>query len=154
MTTTKPKRQYPRVSITFKKPSKTKQQFKNIANINNLVNQYLSSGEHQHLNPRPPQYGYASGKDFLESLVIVDDAKQMFAALPSNIRSQFDNDPASFLDFTADPANRTAMAEMGLLTPEAADALLLPDIAADDALPGDTDLSDPVADATSDGESE
>lgn len=126
-------RLHPRVSKTFKKPSLTKQQFKHETNINTLVNAYLKTGEHTYLNPAQPNYGYATSNDFLESLIIVDDAQRMFAALPSGIRTQFDNDPAAFLAFTADPANLPQMAEMGLLTPEAAAEHLAPP----EPLPGD-----------------
>lgn len=154
MTKAKRTRQYPRVTLKFTEPSLTKQQFKSQTNINNLVSQYVKTGEFQHVNTKIPSYGYAASNDFMESMIIVEDARQMFAALPSRIRSEFDNDPASFLAFAEDPSNRPQMAEMGLLTPEAADALLLPDIAADDDLPGDTDLDTPAAPAASDDKSE
>ena len=41
-------------------------------------------------------------------------AQEQFAALDAAVRSRFDNDPAKFLEFTADPANADEMVKMGL----------------------------------------
>lgn len=118
-TKTKGKRQHPRVQTFNTEPSLTKQSFKNETNINNLVNQYIKTGEHTFVNKQSPQYGYVSSNTFMESLEVVDKAQTMFNALPSKLRNRFANDPAEFLEFASDPSNNAEMAEMGLLSEEA-----------------------------------
>ena len=46
----------PRVSISFPKPTLTKQSFKDDCDINNIVNQFKNTGQTPHLNTKNPQY--------------------------------------------------------------------------------------------------
>lgn len=52
------------------------------------------------------------------------EAKWAFGDLPSRIRERFGNEPANLLDFLDDPGNAREAAELGLLTPAAAQAIL------------------------------
>lgn len=115
----KPTRPHPSVKTYTPGPSLTKQQFKTETNINNLVNAYLKTGEHQNLNKLPPRFDYAPSEDFMASLILVDQAKESFAALPPQLRTRFGNNPAEFLAFAQDSSNRPEMAALGLLSPEA-----------------------------------
>lgn len=116
-----------RYSISFPSVSPhTRQEFKDEADINVIMRRYQSTGELPHLNLMAPQYLDVSGIDFHEQMAYVAGAKSMFEELPSRIRSQFDNDPASFVVFCSDERNRVALAEMGLLSPEATRAALSP----------------------------
>jgi hypothetical protein len=54
------------------------------------------------------------GNDFHESMMIIQKASKSFSQMPSQVRKQFDNDPAKFLDFVQNPANAEAMVTMGL----------------------------------------
>ncbi len=53
--------------------------------------------------------------DYRGALENVRIAQEAFRQLPAPIRTRFDNDPAIFLDFTADPENRDEMIQMGLI---------------------------------------
>jgi phage internal scaffolding protein len=55
-----------------------------------------------------------SGNDFTEAMNILTNAQKTFGSLPSEIRKEFDNSPAQFLDFVQNPDNQDKMIEMGL----------------------------------------
>lgn len=97
----------------------TRQEFKDECDINNIMAQYERTGEIFHLNESAPQYLDCDGTDFRASMDYIAGAFSMFEELPSKIRAQFDNDPATFLDFCSHEKNYPELAQMGLLTPEA-----------------------------------
>lgn len=95
-------------------PTRTKQEFKDECDINNILRQYVTTGTFTHINRRQPQYGYVDGHDFMDAMRIVTEGQNMFADLPSHIRKRFGNDPAEFLAFVQNPDNAAEMASMGL----------------------------------------
>ena len=64
------------------------------------------------------QYGDATSIDYHAAQNIIANANTMFNDLPSEIRNQFDNDPALFLDFTSNEENYAEMRKMGIMSPE------------------------------------
>lgn len=103
-----------------------KQHFKQECDINFILDQYQRTGAIYHFNTQQPQYGYAEAVDFREALEIVKQGQSVFDALPSSLRSKFQNDPARFLEFVQDPANAEEMATLGLrapITPRETEAL-------------------------------
>jgi phage internal scaffolding protein len=54
-------------------------------------------------------------KTFEEAMNTVAQATQMFEAMPAHIRTRFNNDPKTFLEFTHNPENAQEMQKMGLL---------------------------------------
>lgn len=106
-------------SISFPEHSEfTKQEFAQECDINTIMSRYINSGEMPAMNQNTPQYLDVTGLDYTEAMNFVAGAQSLFNELPSSVRSQFDNDPAAFLDFTSNPDNYSKMAEMGLLVPE------------------------------------
>lgn len=55
------------------------------------------------------------GNDFQEAMEKVTKAQQSFDQLPHQIRKEFDNNPAKFLDFVQNPENTDKMVKMGLI---------------------------------------
>ncbi|AXH73752.1 MAG: internal scaffolding protein [Microviridae sp.] len=110
-----PKQRYT-ISFPAESPH-TKQEFKDEADINILMSRYMSTGALPNLNERAPQYLDATGYDFAAAMDYIAEAKSLFAELPASIRTQFDNNPAAFLDFCSKEKNRPELAEMGLLKP-------------------------------------
>jgi len=109
-----------KIALTFPNNSPhTRQEFKDECDINNIMSQYLHTGEFFHINEAAPQYLDCTGADFRAQMDYVAGAFTMFEELPSNIRTKFNNDPAEFLDFCSHEKNRPELAEMGLLSPEA-----------------------------------
>lgn len=83
--------------------------------INRIVAQFHKTG----LLPA----GYAEGVfsdvseigDFRAAKERVLLAESEFMKLPPQLRSRFDNDPLSFVEFAVDPANRQDLIDLGLL---------------------------------------
>jgi len=124
--TTKPNRikprgrgKRPRVYTPTDGVSRTKQSFKQECDINHLMESFTRTGVMTHLNEHKPHYGFAPAIDFKKALDTVLEAETIFADLPSALRTKFSNDPGEFLAFVEDPDNRSEMALMGLLNPEA-----------------------------------
>ena len=97
----------------------TKQSFADEVNVNSIMKRFTTTGVLDHLNHKQPNYGFCTGEDFRESLATIEQARASFQEIPSEIRAEFGNDPALFLDFVSDPENRPELAEMGFLSPEA-----------------------------------
>ncbi|WNK12429.1 MAG: internal scaffolding protein [Microvirus sp.] len=104
-----------RVSITFPTKGRTKQSFKDECDINNIMGRYSRTGILESQNRRMPQYGDIENIDFQGAMETVASAREMFAALPSNIRDRFRNDPTELLGFLQDPENKAEALSLGLL---------------------------------------
>ena len=105
-----------RVQLDFKERSRAKQSFKDECDINNIMTKYVKTGLVSHVNKYGGRYGDLAGEvDYQNALDTIQRAKEVFAALPASIRTRFENDPAQFLGFVEDPANREELLQMGLL---------------------------------------
>lgn len=103
--------------ITFTQPTLTQQHSKDEVDINKIMARYIKTGVIDHVAKYQPQYTDNSETDYHSSMNIVIKADAMFSELPSTVRKQFNNDPASFLAFVNDEANHSKLAEMGLTNP-------------------------------------
>lgn len=112
-------------SIAFPSVSPfTKQEFKQEADINVIMSRYLATGEVPVINQRAPQYlDVSEGFDFVTMQHQVLEAQALFSELPSTLRERFGNNPALFIEYCADPANRPEMSKLGLLKTQAGPAL-------------------------------
>jgi hypothetical protein len=97
--------------------SLTQQQFKEEADINNIVDRFMKTG---HL-PDPvsmPQYvDYEGIFDFQSAMNVVRQADENFMRMDAKVRSRFHNSPQEFLEFFADPANYDEAVRLGLAVP-------------------------------------
>lgn len=108
-------RERPRHQLHFDEPSKTKQSMAAECDINNIMAKYRATGLVDHVARYGGQYGFLPDEtDYQTNLESVREAREAFESLPSKIRTQFENDPAKFLGFVLDPANKAAVAELGL----------------------------------------
>ena len=99
-------------------PSMAQQQFKEESDINEIVRKFGVTGELPS-NIRAPQYGDFSGIfDYHSAMNAVVAAQESFEAMPAEVRARFNNDPAAFVDFCSDDANREEAKKLGLLMPE------------------------------------
>ena len=103
-----------RVQTVPEGESLTEQSHKKECDINNIMRKYQKTGAITHQNKHEAEYGFATGQTFLDAMLTVTKGQQMFDELPSSIRNKFYNDPAQFLDFVQDPANKQELMEMGL----------------------------------------
>lgn len=103
----------------YRPPARTKQQFVEQCDINNILKQFKKTGQITHIAENRAKGVYADLPDpieFQDSMNLVIQAEASFASLPSKVRSRFENDPAQFLAFMADPANVKEAIAMGLAT--------------------------------------
>lgn len=129
-----PRRRRVSISIPLKE-RRTKSSFKAECDINNILRKFQKTGAIEHMNKHEPEYGFATSLTFIEAMQTVDQAKQMFADLPSSLRKKFNYKPEAYLDFVQNPENLPEMAELGLLTPEAVSRLNEPPAVPETALP-------------------
>lgn len=66
------------------------------------------------LNTAEYRFDDVTGNDFQEALFKIKKAESTFQSLPSELRNQFENNPAKFLDFVQNPENADQMVEMGI----------------------------------------
>lgn len=86
------------------------------SDINNIVRGLLSGSENVPVNRIPAQYYDASfANSFEKALDIIDEAEETFAALPSNVRANFNNSTQDFLAFVSNPDNVAKFPEYGLV---------------------------------------
>lgn len=100
-----------------KSVSKTQQQFKEEADINNVMMKYQKTGILGNiLDQRQPFHGdFTTGFEFQEAQNMIAETTQKFEALPSDLRERFGNSPAKLLDFIADPQNRIEAEKLNLI---------------------------------------
>lgn len=112
-----------RVQKVFNRPSLTKQSFKDECDINVIMKRFRKVQGADYLNR---YQGYLDGQfgdfsevqDYRTAIDQIQQARGVFDALPSKVRSRFENDPAQFLDFVHNPANRDELVAMGLADPK------------------------------------
>lgn len=97
--------------------SRTDQAGKDEADINTLVRRFGLTGM-MPVVARPPEYGDFEGIfDYQSAQNLILAADKSFMAMPADVRSRFNNDPALFVDFCSNPANLDEMRRLGLAVP-------------------------------------
>ena len=98
--------------------SLTQQAHAKEADIHNIIKAYDRTGLIANVNRGVAQYGdYSEINEYRESLDFVNTAKANFAALPSEIREKFSNNPGDFFEFAGNPENAEEMIKLGLAEP-------------------------------------
>lgn len=101
-------------------PSRTVQSQADEADINTIVRNFGITGKLPE-GVRVPTYGdFEFVGDYKDALAAIQEADKSFFAMPAEVRSRFDNDPARFVDFCSDPSNLDEMRKLGLAVPAAA----------------------------------
>lgn len=97
-------------------PTLTQQQFKEQCDINNIIKHYTQTGELP-LSKKVGQFLDVSNvQDYHSALTTVFEAQKAFDALPSNVRSRFENDPNQLIAFIEDDNNHEEALKLGLLS--------------------------------------
>lgn len=107
----------------FSKPSLTRQEFKDEADLGKTIKRFAKTPEGRRaiMNAQvaPGRYeDVSSVPDYRTALEQVELANRRFMALPALVRKRFDNDAALFLDFCSDPRNLPELRKLGLANPE------------------------------------
>ena len=107
--------------IVFEKPSRVKQSFKDECDVNNIMARYATTGVLGHVNTATPMSGdfTMAPADYQEAMALVLDAEEKFAALSSDVRKRFDNNPMNLLQFIQEPEkNYEEGVKLGLFNPK------------------------------------
>lgn len=110
----------PRVQKFFKKPSLTRQEFKQECDLSYILKKFSNDphGMQALLAVQNSRYEDVSDiPDYRTALDQVNVAKAKFMALPAILRRRFNNDPAEFLDFCSDSRNLEELRSLGLAKP-------------------------------------
>ena len=93
----------------------SQQHFKDECDINNILRQFNITGLLPEA-PLSPRYGDFTGiSDYHSALNQVIAAEDEFMALPAQIRSRFENDPAKLIDFLENAENKDEAIKLGLV---------------------------------------
>lgn len=105
------------VGLDFSKEvSRTKQEFREECDINNVVAKHILTGQFTHLAKQMPAYGdFSNVSDYQTACDQIKQAELNFAQLPAKVRKRMDNDPAVFIAFLENPDNQAEAEELGLV---------------------------------------
>lgn len=107
------------VTLSCKAPGRTKSEFRESCDINYILDKYQKTSSLPTMKKEALYGDFATAPQYQESLNIILEAENQFQALDAKVRKRFHNDPAEFLEFTADPENSKEMIKLGLqIAPE------------------------------------
>lgn len=117
-------RDRPRVYVKFdlkKNPPRTKQDFREECDVNQILRRFMKTGEMPVPNATPRYVDAASLPDLQTSLHIMQEAEAHFLKLPAQVRKHFDNNPQAFVDFATKPENLEQLREWKIAPPAPAE---------------------------------
>jgi len=101
--------------VHFTQGTRTKQAHKAECDINTILKRYTETGQLGVLMKSNPIYGdFSTPVDYQQAMNTVIVAGEQFAALPSELRHRFHNDPQEFLEFASNPSNAKELVSLGL----------------------------------------
>lgn len=102
------------------KEGRTMQSFKEECNINNIIAMYCKTGlwgnSLKGATAKPMFGDFTSVPDFVESQNIIAKSKELFDAMPLNIRKRFNFNPVELLEFVNNPDNKDEAIKLGIAT--------------------------------------
>lgn len=113
---------------TICKDVRTKQEFKEECDINQILKMWIKTGQAPFM-ATPVAYGdFSQVTDFQESIELVTQTEQQFAALPSHLRDRFGNDAKQLLAFLENDDNREEAEKLGIVAkmPIVDEAIIVP----------------------------
>lgn len=136
-----------RVVVDFTNaPSRTKSEFAEECNINNIVGRALKTGVMPSGTRKPLFEDFTEVKDYTETQRIIATAEQNFMQLAPEVREKFGNNVAELLDFIDNPENAKEAAELGLIAPIEVEAAVEEAAAAPQAeAPAEAQADDSIA---------
>ncbi len=103
--------------FTCMTPSRTVQDQKDETDVNFILKTYCDTGVLIHASGKPPIFGDFSKmpQDYGEALAVLEESRERFMELPSNVRDRFDNKPENLVKFLEDEANYDEALKLGLV---------------------------------------
>ncbi len=100
----------PRQQVKRYTDGRTKQSFKDECDINLIMKRAALGGTISHLSQYEGQYADFSDFDFFEQTRMLTRGREVFDALPAEIRREFGQSPAAFFEYVNDPKNINELA--------------------------------------------
>lgn len=95
----------------------TDQSYKKMCDINEIIAQYRRTGMLPHMKQKQPMYVDTTElPNFLEAFSIVQEAKDLFYELPSDVRKLMNHDPSQLESFIKDEENKDICIKHNLFT--------------------------------------
>ncbi len=143
----------PRIQVQAYTDGRTKQSFKDETDINKILHRAQKAGSFSHLQKYEGTYSDFADFDFMDAQLQLTRGREIFDALPSELRREFSNSQAAFFDYVNDPANVGKLRERlpDLAKPGRQNIDVSGRTAPDDpdpAVPADPPPPDPVPDPT------
>lgn len=114
----------PQLRVTFETQgeSLTEQQFAEESQILNKIRKYDSQGFFDSINRNPAQYtDFTKVRDLADAIDQIENARDSFQQIPSDIRKKFNNSPSEFFDFASKESNYDELVKLGLATAKIVD---------------------------------
>lgn len=93
----------------------TEQEHQKECDVNEIIKKYQREKVIEHVSHFNAFYGDMSGDDFRSSIEKMQNCRNHFQELPSEIRRRFDNSPEHLLRFMENPQNREEGIRIGLI---------------------------------------
>lgn len=109
----------PQVRVTFQTEgeSLTEQQFAEESQILSKIRKYDSQGFFDSVNRNPAQYNdFTQVRDLADAIDQIEQARDAFQTIPSDVRKKFNNSPSEFFDFASKEDNYDELVKLGLAT--------------------------------------
>jgi hypothetical protein len=101
------------VATINNEPTMTKQSLTQETDVNKIIERFGPTNI-QAAYQFEAIYGDFTSYDLAEAINKVEKAKELFGEVPSDIRTQFGNDPGKYIDFVTNPENFETLKEHGL----------------------------------------
>lgn len=103
--------------LSCPEPTLAQQQFKDDNNPNLIMETFARTGDlTPYLDPTKMQFpDLVDAVDYRTALHRVQEAEDMFYALPAKVRARFENDAGQFLEFFQNPENLSEAISLGLM---------------------------------------
>lgn len=106
-----------RVSFQTEGESLTEQQFAEESQIISKIRKYDSQGFFDSVNRNPAQFNdFTQVRDLADAIDQIEQARDAFQTIPSDIRKQFNNSPTEFFEFASNEDNYDDLVKLGLAT--------------------------------------
>ncbi len=116
----------PQLRVTFatEGESLTEQQFAEESQIINKIRKYDSQGFFDTINRNPAQYNdFTQVRDLADAIDQIEEARDAFQSIPSDVRKKFNNSPSEFFNFASQESNYNELVKLGLATGKIVDQL-------------------------------
>ena len=109
----------PQLRVTFETEgeSLTEQQFAEETQILNKIRKFDSQGFFDSVNRNPAQYNdFTQVRDLADAIDQIEEARDAFQTIPSDVRKKFNNSPSEFFEFASKESNYDELVKLGLAT--------------------------------------